>query len=300
MSLLVSGSIGLDSVTTPAGSIEEGLGGSASYAASSASFFCNQVRLAAAAGSDFPRSHIDFFKKRGIDLEGLIIKEGRTFRWQASYNDACSAAQTLRTELNVLAEPLPDLPAEYRKSQFVFLANDSPQNQLSILEQLDNPELVAADTMNLWIENENKALASLINRINLLFINDAESRMLTGESNLLKAARWILNKGPRMVIIKKGEHGALLFSKDKLFISPAYLLEEIKDPTGAGDSFAGGFMGYLAGASQLDFSAISQAVLYGNIIASFVVEDFSLRGLESLTHHDIENRVAELRRLVRV
>jgi len=296
MTLLITGSIGLDSVETPAGSLNDGLGGSASYASSAASFFYDQVILSAAVGEDFPENYIDFYKSRKVDLAGLkIVKGNKTFRWQARYEGDLSEAQTLKTELNVLALPPEELSPQHKKSQYVFLANDSPQNQLKIINSLTEPRIIAADTMNLWIETDKDNLQEVISRINILFINDAEARLLTGQDDLLKAAQVLLTKGPKLVAVKKGREGALIVTGDNNFISPAYLTDQAKDTTGAGDSFAGSFMGYIASSGNLTIEVITKAACYGNTVASFVVEDFSLKAFENLTREKIEDRALSLR-----
>lgn len=296
MSILVVGTVALDTIKTPLGHCKEVLGGSATYFSISARFF-SPVNLVAIVGSDFPREHIQFLKKKKINTDGLIIqKNGKTFRWEGEYTWNFNEAKTLATHLNVLTQFNPKLPADYRKSKYVFLANIDPEIQKNILKQVDDPCMVICDTMNYWIENKRKQLLSFLKEVDLCFLNDAEARQLSGESNLAKAARAVMKIGPRRVVIKKGEHGALFFSDRSVFSIPAYLLETIYDPTGAGDTFAGGVVGYLAKRNATDDVTIRRALAYGTVMATFAVEDFSLRRISDIRRNDIRKRLHELRK----
>lgn len=298
MSLLVVGSIALDSLETPFGKKEDVLGGSATYFSTSASFF-GPVQLVAVIGEDFPESHLQFLRGRGIDLEGLTRESGRTFRWKGKYGWELNEAQTLDTQLNVFEAFSPNLPAAYRETPYVFLGNIHPELQSRVLDQVKAPKLVAADTMNFWIQGSRPALLKTLQRVNLLFINDAEARQLSGEHNVVKAARAILAMGPSRVVIKRGEHGALLFDQDHIFACPAFPLSEVFDPTGAGDTFAGGFMGTLAGtgAGKVDQQVLRKAMVMGSVMASFTVEKFSLERLREVQRPEIHARFAEFKKL---
>jgi len=298
MSLLVTGSIGIDTVQTPYGISKNCLGGSAIYFSIAASFF-TQIRLIGAVGSDCPFDLADVFASRDVDLAGLEVRAlSKTFRWKGSYHDTMSEAITENVELNVLAEEPPPVPSEYKDSKFVFLANTAPSLQLKLLEQIGEPDFVAADTMNCWIEGRSDDLKALLKKIDAMILNDDEARMLAGEGNLIKAAEKILGMGPRIVIIKKGESGSITcIASGGKFILPAYPAAEIKDPTGAGDSFAGGLMGYLAQAGKTDFASLKTAVVYGTVVASFTIADFSVAGLTSITRSDIDKRFEEMRKL---
>lgn len=298
MSVLVIGSIALDTVETPFGKIKDALGGSATYFSTCASFF-TKVNLVSCVGTDFPKRYIEFFKKKGVDLKGLQIKKGKTFRWKGRYDYDFNTAHTISTELNLLSDFMPHIPYEYRNVKFVFLANIDPKLQKLVLSQIKRPKFIACDSMNYWIESKKDDLLSLLKRIDLFIVNDAELRQLTNCSNLLKAARRLLKKGPRMLIVKKGEHGAVFFSKNMHFCAPAYLNETICDPTGAGDSFAGGFMGYLASCNRISQQAIRKAIIYGSLLASYNVESFSIDRLKKLTKRDIIARYNAFRHLTR-
>ncbi len=297
MSLLVVGSIALDSVKTPFGEVEEALGGSAVYFSCAASFF-NSARLVGVVGSDFPRSHIDMLKKRGINIEGLSVDDGKTFRWKGNYDYDLNTAHTIYTHLNVFADFKPVIPRDYRDSQSVFLANIDPGLQRSVLKQIDNPRLIACDSMNYWIEHKHSQLKRLLKDVHIFFANDKEARQFSGEHNLLKAARYIFSCGPKIAIIKKGEHGVLCVSRGFIFSYPAYILEDPFDPTGAGDTFAGGFMGYLSKTKKIDESALRKASAYGTILASYVVEDFSVNRLLRLKLIDIKDRYKKFKKLM--
>jgi len=297
MSLLVVGSVALDSVETPFGQKEDVLGGSATYFSTSASFF-TPARIVAVVGEDFDEAHLSFLKGRGIDLEGLTRVPGRTFRWKGRYGYELNEAKTLDTQLNVFQTFSPELPAAYRDTPYVFLGNIHPELQSRVVDQVRSPKLVAADTMNFWIQGSREALLKTLQRVNLLFVNDSEARQLAGEHNVVKAARAILGMGPQRVVIKRGEYGALLFDKDHIFACPAFPLAEVFDPTGAGDTFAGGFMGALATAtSEVDSTVLRRAMVMGSVMASFTVEKFSLERLREVTHPEIRARFAEFKKL---
>lgn len=298
MSILVVGTVALDTVQTPFGKAKNVLGGSATYFAISASFF-SKAKLVSVVGKDFPRKFITFLQSRGVDTKGLQIKKGKSFRWSGRYTFDLNNPQTLRTELNLLSHFNPSLPCGYHNEKFVFLANIDPQIQLDVLRQLKAPELVVCDTMNYWIEHKKETLKRVLKRSDILLLNDSEARELTGESNLIKAAKWLFALGPHLVIIKRGEYGCLLFSHTFSFYVPAYLLKEVRDPTGAGDTFAGGLLGYLAACPKITELSLKKAIVYGTIMASYVIEDFSLNRLIGLRKKDIEARFREFRRKTR-
>jgi sugar/nucleoside kinase (ribokinase family) len=297
MSLLVVGSVALDSVETPFGKADDVLGGSATYFSVSASHQ-TPVQLVGVVGSDYPVEKLEPLKARGIDLAGLEYAEGESFRWRGRYRHDLNSAETLETRLGVFSHFRPKLPDQFRTADYVFLANIDPRLQLQVLEQVDKPKLVACDTMNFWIESRRGDLMELLKHVDLITLNDGEARQLTEQSNLVKAARWIIDRGPRTVLIKKGEHGAFMFTRDSVFYAPAYPLEAVFDPTGAGDSFAGGFMGYLARTNDLSEANLRRAVIVGSAMGSFVVEAFSISRLLDLTRDDIDRRVADFHRLV--
>ncbi|NQU95383.1 MAG: bifunctional hydroxymethylpyrimidine kinase/phosphomethylpyrimidine kinase [Candidatus Omnitrophica bacterium] len=296
MSILVVGSVALDTIKTPFGKKRNILGGSAVYFSVSASRFA-PVSLVAVVGKDFPSKHVKFLKSKGIDVTGLAFKQGKTFSWEGEYGWDFSDPKTIATHLNVFSDFDPDIPREYRNKKHVFLANIDPELQWRVLEKMVNPRLVACDTMNYWIENKRKSLLKLLKKIDIFLLNESEAKELTGSSNLLKAARNILKLGPERVIIKKGEHGSLLFSGNSVFSTPAYLMETIVDPTGAGDTFAGGLMGYLATQKSINRASLRRAVVYGGVMATFAVQDFSLKRLGSVTKKDIAKRFKEFTRL---
>jgi sugar/nucleoside kinase (ribokinase family) len=298
MDILVVGSVALDSVETPFGKIEDGLGGSATHFSASASFFV-PLHLIGVVGEDFPQAHLDFLKSRNVSLEGLQKKPGKTFRWRGKYSFDLNSAQTLDTQLNVFQHFLPELPPDYRNKEIIFLANIDPELQSRVIDQCDSAKLIALDTMNFWIEGKKDALLKTLKRVHMLLLNEGEARQLAQEPNLVKAARKIRSWGPHTVVIKRGEYGALLFHDHEIFSAPALPLEALKDPTGAGDSFAGGFMGYLAkngnyGSSSRPFSPtfdhLKKACIYGSVMASFNVEEFSCDRLRRLTNEEIERR----------
>lgn len=297
MSLLVTGSIGIDSVKTPYGVSENCLGGSAIYFSMAASFFC-PVRFVGAIGPDCPFDLAKVFAGRNVDLTGLEIrKNSKTFRWAGTYHEDINKRTTDNLELNVLAEEPPKVPKAYRDSKFVFLANTAPALQLQLLEQVDDPSFAAADTMDCWIKGQRDDLNRLLKKIDCLIINEDEAKMLANETNLIKAAEAILNMGPAAAVVKKGEYGSILCIADEKFILPAFPSADVKDPTGAGDSFAGAFMGHLAQAGESDFESLKQAIAYGTVAASFTISEFSLAGLTSISRDDIDDRFKFLRKL---
>jgi sugar/nucleoside kinase (ribokinase family) len=290
MSLLVVGSIALDTVKTPVEEHADLVGGSASYAALGASFF-SPVKLVGVVGKDFPESEFDFWKSRKIDVDGVQRVDGKTFRWSGEYAWDLNTRETRSVALNVFEHFKPALPESYRQSDFALLANIAPALQSHVLDQMEKPRFVVADTMDLWIETTRKDLDALLPRVDLLILNDSEARQMTKETSLIKAGRSIRKLGPRYVAIKKGEHGALLFGEDEFFSCGAYPLEDIHDPTGAGDTFAGGMAGYLAGAvKNVQFTDLRKAMIYGSVLASFTVEAFSLDRLRQLSMDEIKER----------
>ncbi len=289
MKILVVGSVALDTIETPFGKVENVLGGSAVHFSCSASFFAS-VALVGVVGQDFPEEYLQFLSSRNIDISGLQVSKGKTFRWKGYYEYDLNQAHTLETQLNVFKKFHPRLPQKYKNADFIFLANIDPDLQKEVLKQIKNPKLICCDTMNFWIENKQKSLLETIERVNIALMNDAEARELCKTYSLLDAARKIISLGPRTVIFKKGEHGALMFTDSSHFSAPAFPLEEINDPTGAGDSFAGGFIGYLAKSEDLSETNIRKAVIYGSVMASFNVEGFSVNRLRSLTHKEIDER----------
>jgi len=298
MSLLVTGSIGIDTVKTPYGVSENCLGGSSIYFSMAASFFA-PVRFVGVVGTDCLFDLTKVFAGRDVDLTGLEIrKQSKTFRWAGTYHENMDDRTTDSVELNVLAEAPPRVPREFKDSKFVFLANTAPALQQQLLEQIDEPEFVAVDTMNIWIEGHLDDLKALLKKIDCLTINEDEARMLAGQSNLIKAGEIILNMGPSVVILKKGESGSIMCNNNgDIFILPAYPATDVKDPTGAGDSFAGGFMGYLAQSGKADFETLKAAIAYGTVVASFTIADFSLSGLTSIDRAAIDSRFETLRKL---
>ena len=298
MPLLVTGSIGIDTVKTPYGVSENCLGGSAVYFSMAASFF-SPVRFVGVVGSDCPFDLAEVFAGRNVDLTGLEVRQhSKTFRWKGTYGDNMDDRRTDCLELNVLAEAPPTVPAEYKDSRYVFLANTAPALQLELLKQVKPGAFVAADTMNCWIENELDDLKRLLKKIDCLIINEDEARMLADEYNLIRAAKKVLDTGPSVVIIKKGESGSMMCNADgERFILPGFPASQVKDPTGAGDSFAGGLMGYLAQQGKRDFESLKTAIAYGTVTASFTIADFSLQGLAAVTKDDIDSRLETLRKL---
>jgi sugar/nucleoside kinase (ribokinase family) len=298
MPLLVVGSIALDSVETPHGVVENALGGSATFFSYAASFF-TPVRLVGVVGEDFPPAHREMLEARNVDTSGLIVeKGGKTFHWKGKYEGDMNSAQTLEVHLNVLGTFNPDLPPAFTDTPFVFLANGSPSMQRKVLAQAKNRKLAVADTMNLWIETQRDELNALLKEVDGLVLNDGEARMLTEEVNLVRAGWKLLGLGPRFVIIKKGEHGAMFLSATETFVMPAFPVAEVVDPTGAGDSFAGGFMGYLASTGKTDMTSLKTALAYGTVVASFTVEDFSLRRFQRTTREEIDRRLNQYRTMM--
>jgi sugar/nucleoside kinase (ribokinase family) len=296
MSLLVVGSVAFDSVKTPFGEVDEVLGGSATYFSTAASYF-TEVSLVAVVGTDFPDKHLTFLKSRKIDIEGIEKQDGKTFRWKGEYGYELNEARTLDTQLNVFQSFKPKLPESYKDKKIVFLANIDPDLQREVLEQVNKPALVACDTMNFWIEGKRDSLLKTLKLVDILLISDGEARELSGEPNLVKAANVILSFGPKTLIIKQGEYGALMFSGDRIFSAPAYPLESIFDPTGAGDCFGGGFMGYLSNTMNFEESNIRKAIIFGSVMASYNVEAFSLDRIKSLDYREIKDRYQEFKKL---
>ena len=289
MSILVVGTVAFDSIETPSGAAERVLGGSASYFAVAASFFA-PVRVVGVIGEDFPEEYIDLFTRRGIDLQGLKRAGGESFHWRGRYHEDLNVRDTLELHLNVLTGFVPRLPEAYRDAEYVFLGNIDPAMQLEVLSQLRCFRLVACDTMDHWIRGSSEELRKVLRRIETLVINDSEARLLSGHHNIVRAARSILTMGPKTILIKRGEYGVLQFSDSSVFAVPAYPLEEVFDPTGAGDSFAGGFLGQLARSRDSSQGGLRRAIVYGSVVASFAVEDFGLKRLSSLSPAEIEER----------
>ncbi len=296
MPVLVVGSVGIDHIKTQTEDHPELLGGSASYAAVSASFYA-PVRLVGVVGNDFPAAHRALYAAKGIDLEGLEVADGATFRWTGQYEADMNNRKTLSIALNVFEHFSPKIPASYRETEFVLLANIAPALQSKVLDQVAKPKFVVADTMDLWIEIARPDLLALLKRIDLLVLNDSEARALTGETTAILAGKKLLGWGPKFVIVKKGEHGSILFSADKLFVLPAFPLDAVFDPTGAGDCFVGALIGYCASKGMADFATLKEALVHATLVASFNVEEFSLRRLETLTKGQIEARATEFREI---
>ena len=295
MGILVVGTVTLDTVETPSERVEDVLGGSGVYAAVAASFFRRDIQLVGVIGADFPDSYTDFLETQGIDLRGLKrVDNGKSFRWGGRYTQDFNVRDTLFTELNVIEDFQPVLPETYKDTPYLFLANNSPVLQLSIIEQATNPKLIVCDTMDFWINEERAALEALLARVDILVLNDSEALLLTGDSNLMRAAQAILRYGPKRVIIKKGEHGAISVTESSFFTAPAYPLTQVTDPTGAGDSFAGGMMGYLASIGDTSEEAIRSAMVYGAVVASFNIEDFSINRQKDVQFSEISSRYREL------
>lgn len=300
MSILVVGSVAIDNIETPFGTANDVLGGSAVYIAVASSYFTTPVRLVGVVGGDYPKHAIDFLNDRGIDLEGLeVVKDGKTFRWKGRYHYDLNNRDTLSLDLNVFEKFDPKIPESYRKTKYICLGNIDPVLQRRVLEQVDRPKLVVGDTMNFWIETKKDELLKTIPLFDAFILNDSEARLLTGEPNLLKAARMIRDLGSKTLIIKKGEHGALLFHEDQIFSAPAYPLEDIFDPTGAGDTFAAGFTAWLAKTDDLSHENVKRAVIYGSTMASFCVEKVSVDGLRDLSYLKIRDRYREFKELSR-
>ena len=296
MGILVVGSVALDSIKTPFGAADDILGGSACYFSTAASFFA-EVNLVAVIGDDFPQQHIDFLNSRHIDLTGLQKSKGETFRWKGRYDYNLNEAHTLETHLNVFETFRPVLPDNYRDAEYVFLANIDPELQLEVLQQIKNPKLVACDTMNFWIEGKRAELIKTLSRVDILLINEAEVRQLADEPNLLKAAEIVRSFGPKILVVKQGEYGVLMFGEGSIFSAPAFPLDEVFDPTGAGDTFAGGFIGYLAATDNLDEQNLRKATVFGTVMASFTVEKFSLDRLRDIEYSEISDRYKKIKLL---
>jgi sugar/nucleoside kinase (ribokinase family) len=296
-SVLVVGSVALDSVETPFGKADDVLGGSATFFSAAASHL-TKVHVVGVVGSDYPLDKLQVLAGRGVDLSGVEQQEGESFRWRGRYRHDLNSAETLETRLGVFSHFRPNIPEKLRAAPFVFLANIDPRLQLDVLQQVKKPKLVACDTMNFWIESRRNEIIQLLKYVDVLLLNDSEARQLTEKANLVKAARWIRDRGPSHIVIKKGEHGAYMFSPHSVFFAPAYPLEDVFDPTGAGDSFAGGFMGYLSRTGRVDEEAMRRAVIYGSTLGSFAVEKFSIDRLMEIEKVDIAKRLEEFRRLV--
>ncbi len=294
--LLVVGSVAFDTVKTPFGEVDDVLGGSATYFSTAASFF-TEVDLIAVVGEDFPEHHIEFLKSRGIDVSGLERRNGKTFRWKGEYTYQLNEAHTLDTQLNVLETFHPKIPAHYRDPDLLFLGNIDPELQMDVLNQVQRPKLVACDTMNFWIGGKQEELWKVLEKVDVLVINDGEARELGQDSNLVKVAQDILARGPKHLIVKRGEYGVLMFNGKQTFGAPAFPLEMVKDPTGAGDTFAGGFMGHLTATRDFSDAGMRRAIIFGSVMASFNVEAFSLDRLRDLDYKEVEDRFCEFKRL---
>ena len=298
MSLLVVGSLGIDTIETPFGRVQDVLGGSATYISVTASYFVTPIRLVGVVGGDFTKEYIEFLEDREIDLEGMqIVPEGKTFRWGGRYHYDLNTRDTLFTELNVFEQFNPVIPTSYKRTTYVCLGNIDPVLQRRVLEQIERPRLVVGDTMNFWIKGKRKELLETLKLMDVLVINETEARQLTEEPNLIRAAKNIITMGPRVVIIKKGEHGALMVTAETVFYAPAYPLETINDPTGAGDCFAGGLIGYIAKTDDISDDNLKRAVIYGSTMASFCVERFSLERFKDLSYMEIQDRFREFKEL---
>ncbi len=300
MGLLIVGSLALDTVITPFDKVEDALGGSATYISIAASYFSGLIELVGVVGNDFPDKYLKLLEDHNIDLEGLQKEEGKTFRWGGKYHYDLNVRDTLFTDLNVFEKFNPVIPEKFKKSKYVCLGNIDPTLQLKVLEQMIDPQLVVCDTMNYWIERMKEELLQLLKRVDVLIINDSEARLLAQEPNLIKASKMIRELGPKTLRIKKGEHGAMLFTDETVFSAPAYPMEMIYDPTGAGDSFAGGFTGYLFKTRDLSPNNLKCAVIYGSSMASFCVEKFSTKGLEELSNLKIQDRYKEFLNISRI
>lgn len=298
MSILVVGSVALDWIKTPFGAVEAAVGGSAIYFAAGASLFA-PVRVVAVAGEDFPLRKVEFLRKRGVDFTGLEIAKGKTFQWHGEYTLDWNNAVTHDTQLNVFETFSPKIPESFVNSEMLFLANIHPRLQLDVLDQMERPKLIGLDTMNFWITGELELLKQVLKRVDIAFLNDGEAKLLSKEHNLVKAADRIFELGPKTLVLKKGEHGVVLFNEGRVFAFPAYPVRDICDPTGAGDSFAAGFMGCLAKTDQVDEKSMRQAIVYGSTIASYTVTEFSFNRLKTLTQADIDARYNEFVELTR-
>jgi len=301
MSVLAVGTVAFDDIETPFGKREKALGGSATYITMAARFMCDEVNLVAVVGNDFPDEYVDVMRSRRIDLQGLDVdKDGLTFAWGGKYHYDLNNRDTLYTDLNVLSSFNPTIPNGYRSSKILCLGNLEPGVQARVMKQVENPSMVLCDTMNYWIENSPESLKDLLGKIDCLVVNDSEARELSGIPNLVASARKIRSMGPEVLIIKKGEHGALMFTEESVFSVPAYPLEDIQDPTGAGDAFMGGFAGYLSGCKKINLDALKHALVYGSVVASYTVEKFGPEGLYDLTRSEIEGRIDSFRDLTTI
>ncbi len=296
MSILAVGSVALDSVETPFGSADRVVGGSAVFFTAAASLLC-PVRLVGVVGGDYPLEKLDFLTERGADLSGVVRAEGESFFWAGRYSNDLNSRDTLETRLGVFADFEPRVPEEFQDSRYVFLGNIDPVLQLEVLDQMREPAAVICDTMNYWIEGSRDALVELLKRVDILMVNDGEARQLSGDQNLVGAARWIQERGPRFVVVKKGEHGAILFGSDWMFFVPGFPLEVIFDPTGAGDSFAGGFVGYMASVDSQEPDDLRRAMVYGSVMGSYAVESFSVDRFRSLSEKEILRRTIEFKEM---
>ncbi|MFC2166829.1 PfkB family carbohydrate kinase [Acidobacteriota bacterium] len=297
MSIVIVGSLAFDTIETPETRMEKIVGGSCAYSVLAASYFTDP-KIVAVVGSDFPSEVIELFQSRGVDTRGLTIEKGKTFHWEGRYGHDPNQRTTIKTELNVFEDFKPELLPDYREADIVFLGNIDPDIQEDIRLQLDSPRLIAMDTINLWINIKRDSLLKVLGDVDMFFANDEEVKMLAGENNLITAGKKLLELGPSYMIIKKGEHGALLLNEDFIFGTLAFPCENVVDPTGAGDSFGGGFLGYLDKVQSFDEKHLRRAAVYGSVMASFTIEKFGIEGLKSLTHEQIEQRYSEFNKLV--
>jgi sugar/nucleoside kinase (ribokinase family) len=298
MSLIVVGSVALDTIETPHGRVSDALGGSAVHFALAASMLA-PVRLVGQVGRDLPEKALEPLRRRGVDLRGLQRKDGKTFRWSGRYSSDMNQRETVSVELNVFGQYAPEIPPAFRTSRFVFLANGSPEHQMQVLDQMRGPCFAVVDTMDHWIHSSRPVLAALFKRVQAVVVNDSEARLLSGEEFSLRAAGRILRMGPKYVIVKKGEHGAVMVGRDGTFVIPAFPTGEVRDPTGAGDTFAGGMMGYLARRGRVTSATLRRGIAYGTVLASFNVEDFGVRRVASLTLPKVEARLREFRKMLK-
>ncbi len=300
MNLLTVGTVAFDNIETPLGRAEKAIGGAATYIALAAAHFTDKVQLVSVIGDDFPKDTLNYLESLNVDLRGLQIREGeKSFFWAGRYHNNMNSRDTLDTQLNVLADFDPVLPDDYKNAEYVMLGNLTPGVQMRVIEQLNKrPKLIGLDTMNFWMDSALSSLKDVLEKIDVLIINDEEARQLSGEYSLVKAADLIMDMGPSTLVVKKGEHGALLFKEDEIFFAPALPLAEVVDPTGAGDTFAGGFMGYLAKTDDISFENMKRAIIYGSAMASFCVEKFSIERLVGLTNEEIKERIARFVQLV--
>ena len=299
MSLLVVGSVAFDTIESPSGKVEDELGGSAVYFSAGASLF-SPVRIVAVVGNDFDMKNLDFLKEKHVDLGGIYMEEGETFRWGGRYMLDVNERETIFTHLNVFENFKPVIPESYRESEYVFLANIDPDIQQDVLSQVKNPEFVVMDTMNHWINEKRDAVIKVLKNVDGIILNDSEVRDLSGEHNLIKAAQEVSKLGPELIIVKKGEHGAFIYAYDNYFFVPAYPLADVQDPTGAGDSFAGGFMGYIAQGGKLRFPEFKKGLVYGTSVASFCVEQFGLGSFRGKTRGNIEDRAKQFMNMIMI